>query len=193
MTSAYSGARSDSASISPSFDCGPRPDQFSRRLHELLLVLHGRELERSRIRDEETECTTCTSRSGDSSDSGFEYSGNDEQSVLTKIRTSNPPSRVVTRSPTVFAHICAKTQFLINNPHIGTFYPVLVHLSVMLQTVRDPATNPYNKISTTSMMISLPLVLEFPVAELFSALIRQKIVSFFFLTHIYIRILQTQT
>ena len=104
LTSASSGARSDPASISSSrhFDCGPRPDQFSQRLHELLLlVLRGRELERSRIRDEETECTTCTSRSGDSIDSGFEYSGNVEQIVVTKIRTSNPPSRAVTRSPTV--------------------------------------------------------------------------------------------
>ena len=61
LTSASSG-RSDTASISSPqhSDCGQRQDQFSQRLHDLLvLVLRGRELARSRA--EETDCTTCTS------------------------------------------------------------------------------------------------------------------------------------
>lgn len=66
-TSASAGSRSDTASISVPHDqhsdCGGS-DQFSQRLHELLLlVLRGRELLRSRT--EETDCTTCTSRSDD--------------------------------------------------------------------------------------------------------------------------------
>lgn len=66
LTSASSG-RSDTVSISSPqhSDCGQRQDQFSQRLHDLLvLVLRGRELARSRT--EETGCTTCTSRSDDS-------------------------------------------------------------------------------------------------------------------------------
>ena len=66
LTSASSG-RSDTASISSPrhSDCGQHQDQFSQRLHDLLvLVLRGRELERSRT--QETDCTTCTSRSDDS-------------------------------------------------------------------------------------------------------------------------------
>lgn len=67
LTSASSGSRSDTASISSPqhFDCELRPDQFSQRLHELLLlVLRGRELLRSST--EGTDCITCTSRSDDS-------------------------------------------------------------------------------------------------------------------------------
>ena len=66
LTSASSG-RSDTASISSPrhFDCGQPQDQFSQRLHDLLvLVLRSREL--ARPRTEETDCTTCTSRSDDS-------------------------------------------------------------------------------------------------------------------------------
>jgi hypothetical protein len=66
LTSASSG-RSDTASISSPqhSNCGQCQDQFSQRLHDLLvLVLRGRELARSRT--EETDCTTCTSRSDDS-------------------------------------------------------------------------------------------------------------------------------
>jgi hypothetical protein len=67
LTSASSSSRSETASISSPqhFDCELRPDQFSQRLHELLLlVLRGRELLRSST--EGTDCTTCTSRSDDS-------------------------------------------------------------------------------------------------------------------------------
>ena len=66
LTSA-SSCRSDTVSISSPqhSDCGQCQDQFSQRLHNLLvLVLRGRELARSRT--EETDCTTCTSRSDDS-------------------------------------------------------------------------------------------------------------------------------
>jgi len=108
LTSASSGsALSDTASISASqnFDRGPRMDQFSRRLHELLLsVLRARELDRSRTRDEKTDCTTCTSRSDDSgsSDTGFENSENDDwQDILAKTGTSTSPSGTVVHSSVI--------------------------------------------------------------------------------------------
>ena len=66
QTSASSG-RSDTASISSLqySDCGQCQDQFSQRLHNLLvLVLRDRELARSRTGV--TDRTTCTSRSDDS-------------------------------------------------------------------------------------------------------------------------------
>ena len=75
LTSASSRSLSDTASISSPqhFYCELRPDQFSHRLHELLLlVLRDRKLLRS---TEETDCTTCTSRSDDSG----QGSGSDNQ------------------------------------------------------------------------------------------------------------------
>jgi len=48
-----------SITASQNFDRGPCMDQFSRRLHELLLsVLRARELEHSRTRNEKTDCNT---------------------------------------------------------------------------------------------------------------------------------------
>ena len=76
LTSASSG-RSDTASISSPqhSNCGQRQDQFSQRLHDLLaLVLRDRELAGSRT-TEETDCSTCTSRSDDSNN------GSDNQAL----------------------------------------------------------------------------------------------------------------
>jgi hypothetical protein len=67
LTSTSLGSRSDIVSISAPqhFDYGMRPDQFSQRLHELLLlVLRGRELLRSST--QETDRSTGTFRSDDS-------------------------------------------------------------------------------------------------------------------------------
>ena len=92
LTSASSG-RSDIASIScpQHSDRGQLRDQFSQRLHDLLvLVLRGRELARSRT--EEADCTTCTSRSDDSD------RGSDNQ-VLKQTRYN------------IFAHIYALEHY----------------------------------------------------------------------------------
>ena len=94
LTSASSG-RSDTASISSPqhSDCGERQDQFSQRLNDLLvLVLRGRELARSRT--EETDCTSCTSRSDDS------HHGSDYQALKQ------------TRYSCFCAYICTKALFL---------------------------------------------------------------------------------
>ena len=94
LTSASSG-RSDTASISSPrhSNCGQHQDQFSQRLHDLLvLVLRGRELARSRT--EETDSTTCTSRSDDSDH------GSDNQALKQ------------TRYSYFRAYICTKALFL---------------------------------------------------------------------------------
>ena len=95
LTSASSG-RSDTASISSPHwqhsNCGQCQDQFSQRLHDLLVqVLRGRELASSRA--EETGFTTCTSRSDDS-----DY-GSDNQALMQ------------TRYSYFGAYICTKALF----------------------------------------------------------------------------------
>ena len=94
LTSASAG-RSDTASISSPqhSNYGQCQDQFSQRLHDLLvLVLRGRELARSRT--EETDCTTCTSRSDDSDHSS------DNQALKQ------------TRYSCFHAYMCTKALFL---------------------------------------------------------------------------------
>jgi hypothetical protein len=163
LTSASSG-RSDTVSISSpqhsEFDCGQRQDQFSLRLHDLLdLVLRGRELARSRT--EETECTTCTSRS-DSSDYG-----SDNQALK--------QTRYDFR-----AYMHSSINFGINISHFFAFYPVPLHLSAISRMDINAATKPVNKISTTTF---LQFVLKFLVTELFRTSTYKKS-SLFLLTHI---------
>jgi hypothetical protein len=144
LTSASSG-RSDTVSISSPqhSDCGQRQDQFSQRLHDLLvLVLRGRELARSRT--EETDCTTCTSRS-DSSDHGS------DNQALKQTRYN------------FRAYMHSSINFGIDISHLIAIYPVPLHISAFSRMNINAATNPVNKISTTF----LQFVLKFLVTELF--------------------------
>ena len=91
LTSASSG-RSDTASISSPqhSNCGQGQDHFSQRLHDLLvLVLRDRELALSRT--EETDCTTCTSRSDDSDHSS-------DNQVPMQTRYSHYPAYICTKA-----------------------------------------------------------------------------------------------
>ena len=113
LTSA-SSCRSDTASISSPqhSNCGQCQDQFSQRLHDLLvLVLRGRELARSRT--EETDCTTCTSRSDDSDH------GSDNQALKE------------TRYSFFHAYIYTKTLFW------GLIFHVLSRSTVSLSYLSD--------------------------------------------------------
>ena len=196
LTSASSSTRSDTASISGSqlFDCGLRPDQFSQRLHELLLlVLRDRELERS---SEETDCTTCISRSDDS---GLSRTGseNDDQAIVTNIRASTPPSRTIiskwfsdqgfvhqSSTQPRYAYFCAYIHQSIvsgiNHSHVVACYPGLL---VVCQIIRNPATKVLTKMWMAMMMKFLPFILHFPVTKLRSASTK-RINCLILLTHI---------
>ena len=144
LTLTSSSVQSDSASISVSqhFDCELRPDQFSQRLHELLLlVLHDRELERSSTRDEETDSLSDDSGLLDTCTENF---GDDDDSVVAKTRTSTPASCIAINSPIITSKWFSDPGIIsqVSKQPRYAYSPAYMHYSIVILRINNLSDHP---------------------------------------------------